>query len=104
VASPERTPATSPEERASYDRARRRVRELRAFHVHATVFVVVNAILHIVNLVTSRGEYWALWPLFGWGIGLLAHAAGTFRWLPFSGRDWEERKIKELMERDRGRG
>jgi hypothetical protein len=45
--------------------------------------------------------YWAFWPLFGWGIGLLAHGLATYRWMPFIGKEWEERKIRELMDKDR---
>jgi hypothetical protein len=93
--------ATAPEERERYERARRRVRELRGFYVHATLFVAVNVLLHIINFATSPRTYWAFWPLFGWGIGLLAHALATYRFMPFAGKDWEERKIRELMEKDR---
>ena len=66
--------STPSDDRERYERARRRVRELRGFYVHATVFVAVNILLHIINFATSPGMYWAFWPLLGWGIGLLAHA------------------------------
>jgi hypothetical protein len=91
----------TPDEQARCDRAQRRVNELRGFYVHALVFVGVNALLHVINLATSARHYWAFWPLLGWGVGLLAHAAATYRWLPFSGKEWQERKIKELMDKDR---
>jgi len=95
---------TTSDERDRYDRARRRVRQIRAFYLHATVFGVINALLHLINLVTTSGTYWAFWPLLGWGIGLLAHALATYRWTPFFCREWEERKIKELLDKDRGKG
>lgn len=91
----------TPDERDRYDRARRRVREIRAFYVHATAFVAINALLHVINLVAASGAYWAFWPLLGWGIGLAAHGLVTYRWTPFLGKDWEERKISELMDRER---
>jgi hypothetical protein len=91
----------TPEEQARYERARRHVREIRGFYLHAIVFVAVNALLHIINFVTAPGVYWAFWPLLGWGIGLAAHGLVTYRWAPFLGHDWEERKIRELMDRDR---
>jgi hypothetical protein len=92
---------TPPDDRERYEGARRRVRELRAFYVHLSVYVAVNTLLHVINLVTAPRQYWAFWPLFGWGIGLLAHGAATYRWLPFTGKDWEERKIRELLDKDR---
>lgn len=90
------------DEEARYERAGRRVKELRALYLHATIFVVVNAGLHAIDFLTSPGVYWAFWPLLGWGVGLAAHAFVTFRWLPLFGPAWEERKIKELMEKRRG--
>jgi 2TM domain len=39
--------------------------------------------------------------LLGWSIGLLGHGLASYRWMPFIGKDWEERKIRELMEKDR---
>jgi hypothetical protein len=96
---------TTPEERERYQRARRRVRELRGFYLHATVFVAINVLLHVINFATASGGYWAFWPLFGWGIGLVVHGLVTYRyrWMPFLGRDWEERRIKELMDKERER-
>jgi hypothetical protein len=79
--------ATAPDDRARYERARRRVQELRAFYVHLTVFVAVNILLHVINFATAPGVYWAFWPLLGWGIGLLAHALATYRWMPFAGKE-----------------
>ena len=94
----------TPEEHARYERARRRVRAIRGFYVHASVFVAVNGLLHVINFVTTPGVYWAFWPLLGWGIGLAAHGLATYRCLPFLGQDWEERKIRELLDKDRSQG
>jgi hypothetical protein len=32
------------------------VREIRAFYLHATAFVVINALLHVINFVTAPDE------------------------------------------------
>jgi hypothetical protein len=92
--------STVPDDRGRYERARRRVREIRAFYLHLAVFVAVNTLLHVINLVATPRVYWAFWPLFGWGIGLLAHGVATYRWMPFLGKEWEKRKIRELMDKD----
>lgn len=44
---------------------------------------------------------WFLWAAFGWGIGIFFHALNTFKWNPFFGKDWEKRKIEELLEKDK---
>ena len=101
-----RTPMspTVPEDRDRYERARRRVREIRAFYLHSAVFVAVIILLHVINFVASPKVYWAFWPLLGWGIGLLAHGLATYRWMPFVGKEWEKRKIRDLMDKDRRDG
>src|SRR5215212_2148658 len=84
-----------------YERARARVQAIKGFYIHASVFVVVNLGLFIINALTSglsEGIWWFYWPLIGWGIGLGAHALGVFGFGgggPF-GQEWEERKTKEI--------
>jgi len=84
-----------------YTRARARVDELKSFYNHVIIYVIINALLAGVNYYSDGWRFpWFLFPLLGWGIGLASHAVGTFRMNPFTGKDWEERKIKELMERE----
>jgi hypothetical protein len=89
------------DDQESYDRARRRVGQLRGFYIHATVYVLVNALLITINLATSRDQIWFYWPLLGWGIGLAAHGFSVFGLGGFLGADWEERKIKQIVEKRR---
>jgi hypothetical protein len=55
--------------------ARRRVKARLGLYMHATVYVVVNAFLALVQVQTTPQIHWSLWPLAGWGIGLALHAA-----------------------------
>lgn len=54
---------------------------MQEFREHAVAFATVNGSLIVLNLTTSPHYLWALWPLFGWGIGLVSHAAGAYRTL-----------------------
>ena len=45
----------------------------RSFMMHLASYVLINAMLIIVNLVSSPGTIWFHWPLLGWGIGLATH-------------------------------
>ncbi|MCK5638887.1 MAG: 2TM domain-containing protein, partial [Flavobacteriaceae bacterium] len=38
---------------------------------------------------------------FFWGIGLMFHAYGVFGKNLLFSKDWEERKIKEIIEKDK---
>jgi hypothetical protein len=86
-----------------YDRARARVRLIRSFYIHATVFALVIGGLAAINLATTPHRLWFLWPLFGWGIGLAAHGIAVYGVYGLWGRDWEQRKIQQLLDKGRPR-
>ena len=88
------------EQQQRYERARTRVKELKGFYIHAATFVLVNIGLFLINLLTG-GSWWFFWPLIGWGIGLGAHAVNVFGIGSTLGQDWEERKTREFMDRER---
>jgi len=49
-------------------------RRRRGLWLHALVFLLVNATLFGINFLTTPGEWWVLFPVFGWGLGLALHA------------------------------
>ena len=61
-----------------YQRAKKRVKKLRGFYEHLFVYLVVNTGLFLLNILTSPGHYWFIWPLLGWGIGLAMNAVAVF--------------------------
>lgn len=82
-----------------YKRAKKRAKELKGFYAHLSTYIVINIFLIALNLLSYSGKYWFYYPLLGWGAGLFWHFCGVFVFNKF-GRDWEERKIKELMEKE----
>ena len=88
-------------EKQKYERARKRVEEIKGFYIHAVIYVIVNLGMFIFNYFIIGGNLWFFWSLFGWGMGLAAHGLGVFGLGGIWGKDWEERKIRELMEKDR---
>jgi hypothetical protein len=86
-----------------YDRAKQRVELVRGFYGHALVFVVVNIGLITYNLATSPDRLWFIWTLGGWGIGLIVHGVYVMGSGRFLGAAWQERKIREEMEREQRR-
>jgi hypothetical protein len=89
------------EDRA-YERAHKRVEDLRGFYVHLVVYAVINLGLFVINRVTSPQTHWFIWPLLGWGIAVVLHAVSLLIEGPAT-RRWEERKTRELMEKERSR-
>lgn len=83
-----------------YLRAKKRVENLKSFYIHLTVYILVNLMLFFINIITDSSHLWFLYPLGGWGIGVAIHGITTFSSGRF-GAEWEERKIKEYMEKDK---
>lgn len=84
-----------------YLKAQKRVEDLKGFYGNLTSYVLVNIGLVILNLVTSPNELWFIYPLLGWGLGVTLHAMSVFNYMPFLNRDWEEQKIRELMNKEK---
>ena len=60
------------------EREARQIVRRRAFFVHAAVWAATNVFLVVVWAVVGGGFPWFLFPLLGWGIGLVAHGAAAF--------------------------
>ncbi|HVR49204.1 MAG TPA: 2TM domain-containing protein [Pseudorhodoferax sp.] len=75
--------------------ARRRAKAKLGWFVHATVYVLVNAVLLTLSL--AGGRHWALFPLLGWGLGLLFH--GLAVWVLAPGNALMERMVARERQR-----
>ena len=96
--------STRDQEQLRYERAHARVQAKKSLYVHAIAFLGVNIALFALNALVG-GPWWFYWPLIGWGIGLGLHAFGVFGFGgggPW-GREWEERRVQEMMDKERGR-
>jgi len=87
----------------SYQKAKKKVEAMRGFYIHLIVYICVNLLLLVVNLLTTPRFLWFLFPLFGWGIGLFFHGFGVFGTNKILGKEWEEKKIKEIIEKDKSK-
>jgi hypothetical protein len=92
---------TLPNTDPRYSRAKAHVDALRRFYGHLTAYVVVNLTFFLLNIVLAPGSLWFQWVLLGWGIILLLDALNTFFLSDRLGQQWEERKIREYMDRDK---
>ena len=85
-----------------YSAARQRVRQKKDFYNHLAVYIVVNAALVVIWYFTGRGYPWFVWPLLGWGIGIMFHGLDVFVFNKQSA--WEQREIEKEAERLRKSG
>jgi len=80
-----------------YEAAKKRVRQKRDFYSHIAAYVIVNAFLVVIWAITSRGYPWFIWPIVGWGVGLIFHAMDIFVFHKGPGAEKEE--IEKEMEK-----
>ena len=71
-----------------------RLKSRREFASHLIVYVVVNAMLVALWAITTGGYFWPIWPLLGWGVGLVLHG-----WTVYFQRPITEDEIRREMER-----
>jgi len=78
----------------------RRVRSLRFFYNHVTIYVIANFVLLLVDISTP-GDPWFYDVMLGWGLFLGFHALYAYELVPWSTLNWEQRTVRKLMEQRR---
>jgi pheromone shutdown protein TraB len=95
------------EDSLAYEMAKKRVEKIKSFYTHLLVYVIVNAfiIISMVNRSSVGFKMFFNWETFStaffWGIGVVAHAFSVFVPNFILGGQWEEKKIKEYMEKEK---
>jgi hypothetical protein len=101
---------------ASYKKAEKKVKRIKGFYCHLTVYLIVNSLILILGyggfqyiLEAYSGTdpdftVWIIWNIFGtplfWGIGLMIHWIRVFGpGLKFV-REWEERQMRKFLEEE----
>ncbi|NBL65280.1 histidine kinase [Flavobacterium sp. NST-5] len=93
-------------EQQRYERASQRVKKIAGFYRHLLVYILVNLFLISLKYFNlDKGdqffEFSTFSTAFFWGIGLAFHALGVFGTSAFLGNNWEERKIREIMDKEK---
>jgi 2TM domain len=84
-------PATDGSLRA---RAVARLRNQAAFRTHLMVYIAVNLFLVAIWWLTARTFFWPIFPIGGWGIGIVAHG-----WDAYGPDRLTEDRIRREMDR-----
>ncbi len=80
----------------AYQKAKKQVKEIKNFYINLITYCIVIPLLIYINYKSSWDFKWVVFPILGWGLGLALQAFSAFG----QGRNWEERKINEIMEKN----
>ncbi len=75
--------------------ARKRASAKMGWYIHASVFIIVNLLLAGLSAMSER--HWAMFPAFGWGIGLAIHGFVVF--IVSGGAGLHQRLVQQERER-----
>jgi hypothetical protein len=76
------------------ERAIKRLKKQRDFKAHVLVYVLVNASLVVIWAMAGAGFFWPVFPIVGWGIGVVMNA-----WDAYGSEEFDEDRIRREMER-----
>ncbi len=88
-----------------YEDAQKRIRRIKGFYSHLMAYIMFNILIVFFNISNlepgeSYFKFENFFTAFFWGIGLVAHGVSVFGHHLIFGKKWEERKIKEFMEKE----
>ena len=87
-----------------YQRAQERVKKIKEFYGNLTAYLIIIPFLAFINYrTTGFGIPWIIFPVIGWGIGVVFHASEAFGYHPILGKNWEEKKIRQYMNKSRNK-
>ncbi|MDX1463099.1 MAG: 2TM domain-containing protein [Marinirhabdus sp.] len=101
-----------PRKSEAYERAIKKVEDIKKFYKHLRVYLVVNVILFLIKVnilgLLDGGvddlhfDRWLDLNVYGtaflWGIGLLLHGLYVFQYKFKFLKNWETRKVKKILE------
>jgi 2TM domain len=77
------------------ERAIKRLKKRRDFSGHLLVYVLVNAFFVVIWAMTNPdGFFWPVFPIVGWGIGVVLNA-----WDVYRNDEFDEEQIRREIER-----
>jgi hypothetical protein len=102
-------------ENTKYERALKKVETIKRFYKHLRVYIIINVLLLLLrakifnffrdgNVSDVNFERWLDWNTYGtaaiWGLALVIHGIYAFEYKFKFFKNWEERKLKEIIEKE----
>jgi DNA-binding XRE family transcriptional regulator len=75
------------------------VRKLKGFYIHLAQYVLVVALLAVINALTTPNHWWVQWVVMGWGIGVFFHWLQISERFGLFGSKWEKEQVEKRLGR-----
>jgi transcriptional regulator with XRE-family HTH domain len=75
------------------------VRKLKGFYIHLAQYVLVIALLTVINALTTPNHWWVQWVVMGWGIGVFFHWLQISERFGLFGSKWEKEQVEKRLGR-----
>ncbi len=83
-------------EQTERDLAIAQLKKRRDFHAHLLIYVLVNGFLAVIwAMTTAPGFFWPVFPIAGWGIGVVMNAWDVYWRQPIT-----EEEIRRQIDRE----
>lgn len=95
-----------------FERAQRKVAQIKGFYKHVGLFIIFNAVLYLSNeklavalLGPGASDHpeimsWVYWNAVIWGVILAVHALFVFGNVSFFVKKWEERQMAKIIQEE----
>jgi transcriptional regulator with XRE-family HTH domain len=77
----------------------KQVRKLKDFYIHLAQYVLVIAVLTVVNALTTPNHWWVQWVVMGWGVGVFFHWLQISERFSLFGSKWEKEQVEKRLGR-----
>ena len=75
------------------------VRKLKGFYIHLAQYVLVVALLAVINALTTPNHWWVQWVIMGWGVGVFFHWLQISERFSLFGSKWEKHQVEKRLGR-----
>jgi transcriptional regulator with XRE-family HTH domain len=75
------------------------VRKLKGFYIHLAQYVLVVALLAVINALTTPNHWWVQWVVMGWGVGVFFHWLQISERFGLFGSKWEKEQVEKRLGR-----
>jgi len=75
------------------------VRKLKGFYIHLAQYVLVIAVLTVINALTTPNRWWVQWVIMGWGVGVFFHWLQISERFSLFGSKWEKEQVEKRLGR-----